>query len=304
MLSGHDSMPMKTLFKGAGVAMVTPFNQDKSINYDELTRLIEYQLAQGTDAIVVCGTTGEPSTMTKEERVQVIKHAMRVVKRRVPVIAGCGVNNTNETVEMAKRIEELGVDGLLIVTPYYNKATQNGLYEHYKSIAKAVALPIIMYNVPSRTGVNLLPATAEKLGREFDNIVAVKEASGNISQVAELISRTKDCLQVYSGNDDQIIPILSLGGVGVISVLSNIAPKDTHDMVMEYLEGNREYARKLQLGYLELIRVLFMEVNPIPIKRALEYMGYEAMHLRLPLTRMEDAHASQLEKEMQKIHLQ
>ena len=167
MLSGHDSMPMKTLFKGAGVAMVTPFNQDKSINYDELTRLIEYQLAQGTDAIVVCGTTGEPSTMTKEERVQVIKHAMRVVKRRVPVIAGCGVNNTNETVEMAKRIEELGVDGLLIVTPYYNKATQNGLYEHYKSIAKAVALPIIMYNVPSRTGVNLLPATAEKLGREF-----------------------------------------------------------------------------------------------------------------------------------------
>lgn len=304
MLSGHDSMPMKTLFKGAGVAMVTPFNQDKSINYDELTRLIEYQLAQGTDAIVVCGTTGEPSTMTKEERMQVIKHAMRVVKRRVPVIAGCGVNNTNETVEMAKRIEELGVDGLLIVTPYYNKATQNGLYEHYKSIAKAVALPIIMYNVPSRTGVNLLPATAEKLGREFDNIVAVKEASGNISQVAELISRTKDCLQVYSGNDDQIIPILSLGGVGVISVLSNIAPKDTHDMVMEYLEGNREYARKLQLGYLELIRVLFMEVNPIPIKRALEYMGYEAMHLRLPLTRMEDAHASQLEKEMQKIHLQ
>lgn len=291
------------LFKGAGVALVTPFCQDKSVNYDELERVIEYQLAGGTDAIIVCGTTGEPATMTEEERLSVIDFVVKKVNKRVPVIAGSGGNCTNMAVDFSKKVEALDVDGLLVVTPYYNKATQKGLYEHYKAIAEAVELPIIMYNVQSRTGVNLLPETAARLGKEFSNIVAVKEASGNISQVAELIQKSKGYLDVYSGNDDQIIPILSLGGIGVISVLSNVAPKDTHDMVMEYLNGNWETAVELQLKYIDLIKALFSEVNPIPVKKAMEYLGFATKELRLPLTEMEEEHAKKLKAEMEKISI-
>lgn len=291
------------LFKGAGVALVTPFRQDKSINYEELARLIEYQLAGGTDAIIVCGTTGEPATMTEEERLSVIGFVVKQVNKRVPVIAGSGGNCTQMAVDFSKKVQALDVDGLLVVTPYYNKATQKGLYEHYKMIAEAVELPIIMYNVQSRTGVNLLPETAARLGKEFSNIVAVKEASGNISQVAELIQKSKGYLDVYSGNDDQIIPILSLGGVGVISVLSNVAPKDTHDMVMEYLNGNWNTAVELQLKYIDLIKELFREVNPIPVKKAMEYLGFATKELRLPLTEMEEEHAKKLKQEMEKISI-
>lgn len=290
-----------SLFRGAGVALVTPFRQDKSVNYDELAALIEYQIAGSTDAIIVCGTTGEPATMTEEERLSVIAFVTKQVAGRVPVIAGSGGNCTQTAVTFSKKVQDMGVDGLLVVTPYYNKATQKGLYEHYKRIAEAVELPIIMYNVQSRTGVNLLPETAASLGKEFENIVAVKEASGNISQVADLINKSKGCLDVYSGNDDQIIPILSLGGIGVISVLSNIAPKDTHDMVMEYLEGNTKRALELQLKYLDLIHALFSEVNPIPVKKAMELMGFQTKDLRLPLTEMEEEHVVRLKKEMDKI---
>lgn len=292
------------LFKGAGVALITPFRQDKSVNYEEMATLIEYQIAGGTDAIIVCGTTGEPATMTEEERLSVIAFAAKQVKGRVPVIAGSGGNCTQSAVEFSKKVQDIGVDGLLVVTPYYNKATQKGLYEHYRMIAEAVDLPIIMYNVQSRTGVNLLPETAASLGREFANIVAVKEASGNISQVADLINKSKGYLDVYSGNDDQIVPILSLGGIGVISVLSNIAPKDTHDMVVEYLNGNTARSVKLQLKYLDFIHALFSEVNPIPIKKAMEFMGFHTRDLRLPLTEMEEVHAKRLKAEMEKIYIQ
>ena len=292
------------LFKGAGVALITPFRQDKSVNYEEMATLIEYQIAGGTDAIIVCGTTGEPATMTEEERLSVIAFAAKQVKGRVPVIAGSGGNCTKSAVEFSKKAQDLGVDGLLVVTPYYNKATQKGLYEHYRMIAEAVDLPIIMYNVQSRTGVNLLPETAAALGKEFANIVAVKEASGNISQVADLINKSKGYLDVYSGNDDQIVPILSLGGIGVISVLSNIAPRDTHDMVMEYLNGNIARSLTLQLKYLDFIHALFSEVNPIPIKKAMEFMGFHTRDLRLPLTEMEEVHAKRLKEEMEKIHIQ
>lgn len=289
------------LFKGAGVALVTPFLEDKSVNYEELGRLLEYQIAGGTDAIIVCGTTGEPVTMTEEERLSVISYTIEKIKKRVPVIAGTGGNCTENVVTFSKKVQDLGVDGLLVVTPYYNKATQNGLYEHYKAVAEAVEVPIIMYNVPSRTGLNLLPDTAVRLGKEFVNIVAIKEASGNISQVAELISKAEGCLDVYSGNDDQIVPILSLGGIGVISVLSNIAPKDTHDMVMEYLNGNTKRAVELQLKYMNVIRALFCEVNPIPVKKALEYKGFQTKTLRMPLTEMEVKNATRLREEMDKI---
>lgn len=292
------------LFEGAGVALVTPFHEDKSVNYEELARLIEYQLAGGTDAIIVCGTTGEPATMTEQERLDVIRFTVEWVHGRVPVIAGTGANCTRTVVEFSKKAASTGVDGLLIVTPYYNKATQRGLYEHYKTVAEAVSLPIILYNVASRTGVNLLPDTAAQLGRDYENIVAVKEASGNITQVADLIKKSEGYLDVYSGNDDQIIPILALGGIGVISVLSNLAPRDTHDMVAEYLAGNHEKAVELQLRYLDLIHALFSEVNPIPIKKAMEFIGFEKMHLRLPLTEMEEEHAKKLRNILENMQIQ
>lgn len=290
-----------TLFKGAGVALVTPFTEEKSVNYEELEKLLEFQIANGTDAIIICGTTGEPVTMTEEERLSVIYFTIEKVNKRVPVIAGTGMNNTKAMVNFSRKVEYLGADGLLVVTPYYNKATQNGLYEHYKTLAEAVNIPIILYNVPSRTGVNLLPETAVRLGRDFKNIVAVKEASGNLSQVAELLALAGEDLAVYSGNDDQIVPILSLGGIGVISVLSNIAPKDTHDMVMEYLNGNPKRAVELQLKYIELIKALFCEVNPIPIKKALELKGFFVGKPRLPLTELETEHTKMLSKAIEKI---
>lgn len=288
-----------SLFQGAGVALVTPFTEEKSVNYEELGRLIEYQIAGGIDAIIICGTTGEPVTMTEEERLSVISFAIEKVGKRVPVIAGTGGNCTENVVAFSKKVEKIGVDGLLVVTPYYNKATQNGLYEHYKAVASAVQLPIILYNVPSRTGVNILPDTAARLGKEIENIVALKEASGNISQVAEVIRKADGALDIYSGNDDQIVPILSLGGIGVISVLANIVPKETHDMVQSYLDGDVRKAAQLQLKYMELIQALFCEVNPIPVKKALELMGFQTKYLRMPLTEMEEKNLERLKKAME-----
>ena len=279
-----------TLFKGAGVALITPFNEDDTINFDMLGTLIDRQLAGKTDAIIVCGTTGEAATMTEEEKLSVVEFAVKRVNHRVPVIAGSGSNSTRLVIDLSKKIADLGADGLLIVTPFYNKATQQGLYEHYSTIAKAVDLPIIMYNVPSRTGCNILPETAMKLGLENKNIVAIKEACGNISQIAKLASLCRGCLDIYAGNDDQIIPILSLGGIGVISVLSNVAPRGTHDMVMEYLNGHVEKACRMQLDYLELVNALFCEVNPIPVKSTMNMLGFNVGSLRLPLTEMEEKH--------------
>ena len=278
------------LFKGAGVALITPLNEDLTVNYDMLGTLIERQIEGKTDAIIVCGTTGEPATMTEEEKLSVIKYTVEKVAGRIPVVAGTGGNSTQVVVDFSKKVQVLGVDGLLVVTPFYNKATQNGLYAHYTEVSKAVSLPIIMYNVPSRTGCNILPETAVRLARDCENIVGIKEASGDISQVMKLAKLSKGILDIYSGNDDQIIPILSLGGVGVISVLSNVAPKETHDIVMEYLEGDRERALDIQLRYIDLINALFCEVNPIPVKGAMNIMGFNVGKLRLPLTELEESH--------------
>lgn len=284
------------IFKGAGVALITPFNEDETVNYDMLGELIERQIAGKTDAIIVCGTTGEPATMTEDEKLAVIRYAVEKTAGRIPVIAGTGGNATSVVIDFSKKAEALGVDGLLVVTPFYNKATQNGLYAHYKEVAKAVSLPIIMYNVPSRTGCNIAPETAVRLAKDCENIVGIKEASGNISQVAKLAKQAGGILDIYSGNDDQVIPILSLGGIGVISVLSNVAPKAAHDMVMEYLEGDRKKAAALQLDYLDLINALFCEVNPIPVKGAMNLMGYNVGKLRLPLTEIEDDHRELVKK--------
>ena len=285
-----------TLFKGAGVALITPFNEDDTVNYDMLGTLIDRQIEGHTDAIIVCGTTGEPATMTEEEKLSVIDFTVKRVNHRIPVIAGAGSNSTRLVIDFSKKLEKLGVDGLLIVTPFYNKATQQGLYEHYTAIAHEVSLPIIMYNVPSRTGCNIQPETAMKLGLENKNIVGIKEASGDISQITKLASLCRGCLDIYSGNDDQVIPILSLGGIGVISVLSNVAPQGTHDMVMEYLNGNEEKARRLQLDYLELVDALFCEVNPIPVKSTMNMLGFNVGSLRLPLTEMEEEHKVAMSK--------
>lgn len=291
------------IFKGAGVALVTPFHEDESVNYEALEALIEMQLAGHTDAMIVCGTTGEPSTMTEEERVSVIKFVIDKVKKRVPVIAGTGCNHTKNAVEMSKTAEALGADGLLVVTPYYNKATQEGLFLHYKAIAEAVNIPIIMYNVPSRTGCNILPETAVRIAKACPNVVAVKEAGGNIGQIATFAAMAKGLLDIYSGNDDEIVPILSLGGIGVISVLSNIAPQETHDIVMEYLEGDREKALELQLKYIDVIHALFCEVNPIPVKAALNLMGKQAGVLRLPLTEISEKNKEILAAAMKDVGL-
>ena len=288
------------IFKGAGVAMITPFHEDKSVNYEELGRMLEAQVQGHTDAIIVCGTTGEPVTMSMEERTEVIRFTVEKIAHRIPVIAGTGANCTQTAVELSVKAQELGVDGLLVVTPFYNKATQEGLIEHYKMIAQSVDLPIIMYNVPSRTGCNIFPETAARLADEVENIVGIKEASGDISQIAKLAACVKGKLDIYSGNDDQVIPILSLGGIGVISVLSNVVPQDAHDMVIEYLNGNTKKALELQLKYLDLIHALFCEVNPIPVKWAANRMGYQAGGLRLPLTELSAAHQELLEREMKK----
>lgn len=287
-----------SIFTGAAVAIVTPFNEDTTVNYEKLDKLIEYQIENGTDAIVICGTTGEASTLSHEEHIDVIKHCVKTVNKRVPVIAGTGSNSTDTAIYLSKEAEAAGADALLLVTPYYNKATQGGLYVHFKDTADAVNIPCILYNVPSRTGCNILPETAVKLAKDVKNIVAIKEATGNISQIAKLIQLADGCIDVYSGNDDQIVPIMSLGGLGVISVLSNVAPKQTHDMCQACLDGDFKKAAKMQLEALPLIDSLFSEVNPIPVKKALNLMGFEAGPFRKPLTEMEEAHAKILEENM------
>jgi 4-hydroxy-tetrahydrodipicolinate synthase len=282
------------IFKGAGVAIVTPMYEDLSINYDKLEELLEEQIAAGTDAIIICGTTGESATLSEEEHLDAIKFTVDKVAKRIPVIAGTGSNSTQTAVNMSKDAAEYGADGLLIVTPYYNKGTQKGLIRHYTTIADAVSKPIIMYNVPSRTGCNLLPQTVASLFENVENIVGIKEATGNISQVAKVMELTEGRIDLYSGNDDQIVPLLSLGGIGVISVLSNIAPKETHDIVMKYLEGDVAGSRDLQIRAITLIDELFCEVNPIPVKAAMNLMGKEVGPLRLPLTEMEPANQVRL----------
>ncbi len=286
------------IFTGAGVAIVTPFNQDGSINYEKFAGLIEYQIANGTDAIIVCGTTGEASTLCHEEHLDAIGFCVKQVAGRIPVVAGTGSNCTETAIYLSKEAEKLGADGLLLVSPYYNKATQKGLYTHFKAIADSVKIPVILYNIQGRTGVNIAPETIVKLWREVDNIVGVKEASGNISQIAKIMALSDGEIDLYSGNDDQIVPILSLGGKGVISVLSNVAPKETHDICQLYFDGKVQESAKEQLRALPLCDALFCEVNPIPVKAALNMMGLGAGSLRLPLTEMEDAHKEVLRKEM------
>lgn len=284
----------RILFKGCGTAIATPFNEE-GVNLKEFARLVEDQIANGVDAIIVCGTTGESSTMTTEEKIQTIECAVKTSNGRVPIIAGTGSNNTRGVIELSKKVEELGVDGLLIVTPYYNKTTQQGLVSHYTEIAKNTKLPIILYNVPSRTGLNILPETALELSK-VENIVAIKEASGDLSQIAKTANLCRDNLQIYSGNDDQILPILSLGGIGVISVLSNVRPKYTHDICQNYFDGNIEKATKMQLDAIPLISALFSEVNPIPVKEALNICGYNFGIPRLPLIPMSSAKREILKK--------
>lgn len=274
----------KILFQGCGTAISTPFDEN-GVNFKEFEKLVENQIQNKVDAIIVCGTTGEASTMTTEEKIATIECAIKTSQGRVPIIAGSGGNNTKQVVEYSKRLENLGIDALLIVTPYYNKCTQNGLIKHYQEIAENVSLPIILYNVPSRTGVNIEPKTCFELSK-IENIVAIKEASGNLSQVAEIAHLCGDNLSIYSGNDDQILPVLSLGGIGVISVLSNIMPEYTHNMVQNFLDGNISMATKMQLDAIPLIKALFSEVNPIPIKSALNLLGYNFGIPRLPLTEL------------------
>ena len=286
------------VFTGAGVAIVTPMKANGDVNYEEFAKTIEYQIENHTDAIIVCGTTGEASTLTHEEHLDVIKYCVEKVAGRIPVIAGTGSNCTETAIYLSQEAEKYGVDGLLVVTPYYNKATQNGLYEHFKMIADSVKIPVILYNVPSRTGCNIAPETVVRLCRNVENIVGVKEASGNISQVARLMALADGCVDLYSGNDDQIVPILSLGGKGVISVLSNVAPQQTHDICEYYFKGETQKSMQEQLRAISLCDALFCEVNPIPVKKAMNLMGVEAGPLRRPLNEMEDANVAKLEKAM------
>ena len=288
-----------SIFKGAGVAITTPFLANGEVDYDTFRDQIEYQIQNGTDAIIVCGTTGEASCLSHEEHLDCIKFCVEVVNKRIPVIAGTGSNCTETAIYLSTEAEKYGVDGLLVVTPYYNKATQKGLIEHYTMVAESVKLPIIMYNVPSRTGCNILPETAAKLCKNVPNIVGIKEASGDISQVAKVALLCGDDIDIYSGNDDQIIPILALGGKGVISVLSNVAPKQTHDICQAFFDGDTAKAAKLQIEAIPLVGALFCEVNPIPVKKAIELQGRDIGVVRRPLTEMEPQNAERLKKEMQ-----
>lgn len=287
-----------SVFTGAGVAIVTPFHEDFSINYEAFAELIEYQIANSTDAIIVMGTTGESAATTIEEHIEAIRFCVKTVNKRVPVVAGTGSNATDTAIYLSVEAEKCGADALLVVSPYYNKATQNGLYRHYKMIAEAVDLPIIIYNVPSRTGCNILPETVVRLCTDVENIVGVKEASGNISQIAKLFALADGKVDVYSGNDDQIVPILSLGGKGVISVLSNVAPKQTHDICQLYFDGKVKESADLQLKAVPLVDALFCEVNPIPVKKGVSLMGIAAGPLRMPLTEIEPAHEEKLRQAM------
>jgi 4-hydroxy-tetrahydrodipicolinate synthase len=289
------------VFKGAGVAIVTPFTKTNEVDFEKLGELIEYQIAEGTDSIIICGTTGEASTLSHEEHLECIRYAVDKVAKRVPVIAGTGSNATDTAIYLSQEAERYGADALLLVTPYYNKATQKGLIAHFTEVANSVKIPIILYNVPGRTGCNLTPQTVATLFKNVDNIVGIKEASGNIAQVAEIMQLTDGQIDMYSGCDEMIVPILSLGGLGVISVLSNIAPRETHNIVMKFLEGDVVGSRELQLKYLPLINALFSEVNPIPVKKAVNLMGFHVGHLRMPLTEIEPANEERLLKEMKAI---
>ncbi len=291
------------IFKGAGVAIATPFKENGEVNYEEFERLIEFQIENGTDAIIVCGTTGEAATMSEEEHMDVVKFCIDKVAKRIPVIAGTGSNCTETAVKLSKLAEEYGADGLLLVTPYYNKATQGGLIAHFSAVAKEVNIPIILYNVPSRTGCNILPETAVKLAREYKNIVGIKDATGNISQTTKMMQLAEGCIDLYSGDDDQIVPIMSIGGLGVISVLSNIAPRQTHEICQKCLDGDYAAARELQFKAFPLVKALFSEVNPIPVKSALKMVGFAAGPLRLPLTEMEPENQEKLRTEMKKFGL-
>ena len=287
-----------SIFKGAAVAIITPFQENREINYPKLAEIIDDQIAHHTDAIVICGTTGESSTLTHEEHLEAIRFTVEHVAGRVPVIAGTGSNCTETAIYLSTEAEKYGADALLVVTPYYNKATQKGLIAHYTAIAESVNLPIIMYNVPSRTGCNIQPETAAYLAKNVKNIAGIKEASGNISQIAKLMQLAEGQIELYSGNDDQVVPIMALGGLCVISVLSNVAPQQTHDMVAKFLEGDVAGSREIQLKALPLIDALFCEVNPIPVKAAMNMMGWEAGPLRMPLTEMEPQNQERLRKAM------
>ena len=286
------------IFTGAGVAIITPFHEDGSINYNKLEELIDFQCNNGTDSIVICGTTGESATLSEAEHVECIRKAVEFTKGRVPVVAGTGSNSTKTAIELSVAAVEAGVDGLLVVTPYYNKATQGGLIQHYTAIAEAAKAPIIMYSVASRTGVNIAPETAATLVKNVDNIVGIKEASGNISQIAKIMNLTDGKIDLYSGNDDQIVPIMSLGGIGVISVLSNVAPQQTHDICAKWFAGDIKGSTELQLKALPLIDALFSEVNPIPVKKAMNLLGYEVGGLRMPLTELTKTNEDKLAKAM------
>ncbi len=292
----------KTIFKGAGVALVTPMNDDGSVNYEELEKLINFQVENGTDAIITCGTTGESATLSDEEHSKVIEFTIKKVNGRVPVIAGTGGNNTEMVLKKSLHAEKLGADGLLIVTPYYNKTSQKGLIEHYTYIADKVNTPIILYNVPSRTGVNIKPETYLALSKH-ENICAVKEANGDIASVAKTISLCGDNLAVYSGNDDQIVPILSLGGIGVISVFSNICPKECHNLIKSFLDGDTEISAKMQIKYLELMNAMFCDVSPVPVKEALNMMGFKCGKCRLPLYELSNENRSNVQSILRKYGL-
>lgn len=287
-----------SIFTGAGVAIVTPMKENGEVNFEKLGELLEEQIAGHTDAIIICGTTGESSTLTHEEHLEAIKYTVEKVNKRIPVIAGTGSNCTETAIHLSKEAERYGADGLLLVSPYYNKATQKGLIAHYTAIAESVKLPIILYNIASRTGVNIQPETIAYLVNHVENIVGVKEASGNISQVAEIAALTDGKCDIYSGNDDQIVPILSLGGKGVISVLSNVAPKETHDICELFFNGEIKASTELQLKAIPLVEQLFCEVNPIPVKKAMKLMGYDCGPLRMPLTELTPEHEKSLAKAM------
>lgn len=282
------------IFEGAGVALVTPFTSAGEVNYDKLEEILEEQIAEGTDSIVICGTTGESSTMSHEEHLEVIRFGCQVVKKRIPVIAGTGSNCTSEAVYLSQGAQKAGADGLLLVTPYYNKATQKGLVAHYKAIAEAVEIPVLLYHIPGRTGVTMQPETIVKLCKEVPNIVGVKEASGNISAITAMMGMADGAIDLYSGNDDQIVPLLALGGKGVISVLSNVAPRQTHDLCEKFFQGDVKGSLRMQLEALPLIHQLFCEVNPIPVKAAMNLMGKEVGPVRLPLTELEPEHKESL----------
>ena len=291
------------IFKGAGVAIVTPFKDNGEVNYPEFEKMIEFQIKNGTDAIIVCGTTGEAATMSEEEHMEVVKFCIDKVNKRIPVVAGTGSNCTETAIDLSKKAEEYGADAVLLVTPYYNKATQGGLYAHFAAVAKEINIPIILYNVPSRTGCNILPETAVKLAKDFDNIVGIKDATGNISQTIKMMSLAEGNIDLYSGDDDQIVPIMSVGGLGVISVLSNVAPQQTHEICAKCLEGDYETARQLQFKAYPLVKALFSEVNPIPVKTALKLIGFAPGPLRLPLTELEPQNQELLKNEMKKYGL-